>query len=324
MANARGEDRSGFQNIRPWTGLDFGGAKATEGLSFVDHTFISNWETLKVADIPRIAYHFFHTAEDPVQQANFFYRIVSAQGLHKGDFLAADVEISAGVAAGADRTFMERVRGVATVSPRQHVPAKVRGLNAGSANSGAKVFLDTLVALAGPHVRVICYTNRSVGMTLTSCSGYPLWIAYYEPAPPTTLSPWHDYLIWQNGKTGPGGGDANLWNGTHAEMKAYVAKFSGDTPKPPKPVVKKEIPEPMILNTGAGAKTPVTIQDGAKKLRFSTLAGTTAKLTVLWGDAGTPVAAEASGHAGSVPVAGEAATITRVDGGTNQVSVIAF
>jgi len=325
MANARGEDRSNFQNIRPWTGLDFGGCKATEGLGFIDHTFISNWETLKAAGIPRIAYAFFHPAEDPQQQALFFYGVVKAAGLGKGDFLAADVEISSGVTA-PSRTLVQRLRGTAVVSARQNVPAKIRGLTAGAVNDAAKVFLDTLVSLAGPHVRVIIYTNRNVGMTLTSCSGYPLWVAWYAPSAPADVSPWHDYLIWQNGQAGPAGGDADEWHGTYAQMKEYVAKFSGDTPKPPPPPppVKKEIPEAMILNTGAGAQTPVTVQDGATKLRFSTLAGTTAKLQVLWGETGIPVEVSASGHAGAIPVAGDAATVTRTDAGTNPVSVIAF
>lgn len=324
MANAHGEDRSNFQSIRPWTGLDFGGCKATEGLSFIDRTFISNWETLKVAGIPRMAYHFHHPAEDPVQQAQFFYGIVEAAGLGKGDLLAADVEITAGIAP-ASRTLGQRIRGTVVASARQNVPAKIRGLTAGTVNQGAKTFMDTLASLAGPYVRVICYTNRSVGMTLTSCSGYPLWIAWYESSPPANVSPWHDYLIWQNGKAGPGGGDANLWNGTPAQMKAYVRKFADpDTPKPgPKPDLK-EIPEAMILNTGMGAQTPVTVQDGAKTMRFSTAAGTKAKLRVLWGDTGTPAEVEVSGHAGSTPVKGLAATVTRADTGTNQVSVVVF
>lgn len=323
MANARGEDRSNFQAVRSWAGLDFGGCKATEGLTFIDHTFINNWAALRNTGIPRIAYHFGHPAIDPRAQALFFYGVVSAAGLHKGDILALDIEITAGVAATTPRSLMDKVRGVVTTLPRQNLPVKIRGLTAGSVNSWAKVFMDTLQGIAGPHVKVICYTNKSVGSTLGGCTGYPLWIAFFAASPPASVSPWHDYLIWQNGRTGPGGGDANLWHGDKAEMKAYVAKFAGGTPVPP-PHVAKEIPEPMELHTGAGARTAVAVQDGAKLMRFSTLAGTTAKLTVSWGESGTPVPVSVSGHAAATTVKGDAATIIRTDAGANPVSVVVF
>lgn len=327
MANARGEDRSNFQNIRPWTGLDFGGCKATEGLSFIDHTFVSNWETLKAAGIPRMAYHYFHPAWDAAAQARFFYGIVSAAGVRRGDILAADVEISAGEVMGArSRTLGEWLRGtVHTHSPRQNQPAKIRGLRAGTVNQAAKVFLDTLQGLAGPHVQVIVYTNRSVGQTLTSCSRYPLWIAWYAASPPVSVTPWGNYLIWQNGQTGPAGGDFNWWHGTKADMHAYVAKIAGNTPPPVTPPhVTKEIPESMELHTGAGAQTIVAVQDGAKKMRFVTASGTKAKLSVVWGENGTPIEVDCTGHAGSTPVKADGATVTRLDAGLNAVSVIVF
>jgi len=322
MANARGEDRSNFQNIRPWTGLDFGGCKATEGLSFIDHTFTSNWQALKAAGIPRIGYHFAHPALDPRQQALFFYGVVSAEGLHKGDMLALDIEISAGIP--APRSMMDRARGIVTTLPRQNLPAKIRGLSASSVNSWAKTFLDTLQVLAGLHVRVICYTNRSVGQGLAGCSGYPLWIAYYSSAPPASVSPWHDYLIWQNGLAGPAGGDADVWHGTKADMKAYVAKFAGNTPVPPPATTTKELPVPVELHPGAGTQTVIAVQDGAKKMRFVTAPGTKASVSIVWGENGTPVKVNVTGHAGSTPVAGDGATVTRVDAGTNAVSVVVF
>ena len=325
MANATGEDRSNFQKVQGWHGLDFGGCKATEGLGFIDHTFGSNWESLKVSGLPRIAYHFGHPAEDPRVQALFFYGVVRAAGLGKGDMLALDIEISAGAVMGTKgRSVTQWLQGtINTGSPRQNVPAKIRGLTASSVNSWAKTFMDTLQGIAGQHVKVICYTNRSVGQSLGSCSSYPLWIAWYAPSPPASVSPWPGYIIWQNGQTGPGGGDANEWHGTKAEMQAWIAKFSGDTPVPP-PHVTKEIPEAMELHAGAGAKTAIAVQDGAKLMRFSTLSGTTAKLTVVWGESGTPVPVSVSGHAGATPVAGDAASITRTDAGTNPVSVVVF
>src|SRR5690348_12037046 len=99
MATVRaiGEDRSDFQAIFGWTGLDFGFAKATEGLSWVGKTFAANWANLKKAGIPRGAYHFLHPSEDPKAQAQHFLNIVKAQGIVDGDMLVVDSELLFGL-----------------------------------------------------------------------------------------------------------------------------------------------------------------------------------------------------------------------------------
>src|SRR6185437_115907 len=155
MTNVIGEDRSSFQPVSSWSGDYFGIAKAAEGTGWQDPTFAANWANLKAAGIPRGAYHFFHPADDPVQQADFAWDVVQAQGWEDGDFIVADVEILSGVGGAEDY-------GTARAAARAHT-----GLRAAAAPHLQQVslgaltleFLQRLSAHAGPQHRVLLYTD---------------------------------------------------------------------------------------------------------------------------------------------------------------------
>jgi GH25 family lysozyme M1 (1,4-beta-N-acetylmuramidase) len=218
MSNAAGEDRSSFQAVQGWGGDSFAFSKATEGTGWSDPTFARNWASARSEGKVRGAYHFFHPADNPAQQAAFFMSHVRAQGLRAGDVLIADVEITAG----------DRVEAYGTVQARRRsheglkeLPERM-SLAPAAVGSAALQFLSDVATAAGPGVRVLLYTDVFMAQSLLgSCSGYPLFLAYYEPVP-ITPAPWRRWTFWQNGGTGPGGGDLDYFNGDEAALVAWA------------------------------------------------------------------------------------------------------
>jgi len=71
-------------------GLSFVWIKATQGLTYTDPLFYTNWVRAKSVGLIRGAYHFFDPKADPIAQASHFVHTVPLQ---KGDLvLALDVE----------------------------------------------------------------------------------------------------------------------------------------------------------------------------------------------------------------------------------------
>jgi GH25 family lysozyme M1 (1,4-beta-N-acetylmuramidase) len=217
VAYAMGEDRSNFQHVGTWAGNAFGFAKATEGTSFRDPTFKANWANLKSEGKVRGAYHFFHPALSAVAQARYFVSCVDADGgIEPGDMLMADVEILSGedgqeyfgTSRGAERMHGELMTGT---------PATAVG-------SSALEFLTEVQALAGPHVRVLLYSDLSmISNDLGACSRFALFAAYYSGSPPRSVSPWQDWVFWQkSGGGGLGGGDLDYFNGDEASLAAWT------------------------------------------------------------------------------------------------------
>jgi len=226
MSNAVGEDRSSFQSVSSWAGNAFAFAKATEGTSWSDPTFAANWANAGSAGKVRGAYHFFHPAESPSAQAQFFMSAVKARGLRAGDVLIADVEITAGddmEAYGTEQAARRSHEGLKAYSPRLGF---VPGL--GAVSSGALQFLQDVSAMAGPHCKVLLYTDVFMAQSLLGqCSGFPLFIAYYASAP-IAPAPWKSWTFWQTGGRGGGGGDLDYFNGSEAALRAWA----NQAPKP--------------------------------------------------------------------------------------------
>lgn len=221
VKSAQGKDISnhnGLQPVSSWNGFQFGFAKATEGTGFLDQDFAGNWVNMKRAGIHRGAYHFFHPAIDPVAQAKFFFRTVQAQGLLPGDMLVADVEITSGNA--LTRVFKRKKRNNIT---QQKVSLS-------TVNVTAKAFLDEVKRLAGSKYPILVYTDLSVGHTLTSCAGYPLWIAFPSSTSPSNVFPWKKWTFWQWGQTGV---DRDAFNGTAADLQAFIDSFASPAPTGP-------------------------------------------------------------------------------------------
>jgi lysozyme len=221
MTYALGEDRSGYQGIEAWTGDVFGFAKAAEGDSYADPAFPRNWPALRAAGIVRGAYHFFHPALDPVRQAQFFFSTVSAHGgFLPGDVAIADIEIAVG-ADGAERY------GAAPSPARMSLALQQGPLMTPPVGESALAFLEELSGLVGPSCPVVVYTDLyMVQSYIGSCSGYPLFLAFYEPRPPASVAPWRDWTFWQFEQGGGhGGGDADYFNGDLAALLAWRASY---------------------------------------------------------------------------------------------------
>jgi lysozyme len=219
MAYAAGEDRSDYQAVGSWSRDAFGFAKATEAASFTDPAFRSNWANLRAEGKVRGAYHFFHPADQAVAQAQHFVGAVRAQGLVPGDILICDAEITSG-ASGLEEFSSEHG------ARRSHVPLKMSMPAVTAVGPAVLQFLDEVHALAGPECPVVLYTDLYMAESvLGECSGYPLFIAYYASSPPG-VSTWRSWTFWQHeAGGGQGGGDADYFNGTAAQLLAWRGSY---------------------------------------------------------------------------------------------------
>jgi hypothetical protein len=190
--SAEGQDRSSFQAIYSWSGLDFGFAKATNGLGLIDPTFAANWANIAKAGIPRGAYHELTATSSATAQAAFFVATVRGQGLRPGDMLAVVASDYAGVTA-----------------------------------DDVKTFCDTVARLVGLHNPVIVYTDLSVAADLGNCTGYPLWVSWPESTPPPSVHPWPAWHFWQWSWTPV---DKDAFNGTPAALRVWLATYTGTQP----------------------------------------------------------------------------------------------
>jgi hypothetical protein len=207
----------------------------------------------------RGAYHFVHPAESGLLQAEFFMRVVEAQGLVDGDILAADSEITAGL-------FRKR-----TIQPggstRHDLPVKVPRM-AGTINATTLAFCNRVHQLA-PHSPVIVYSNLSVARQMPSCTGFPLWIAFPSHAAPASVFPWKTWLFWQWGIIA--NEDQDSFNGTKADMLAWRNTFLPKPPVPtpptpaPAPAITDEEEDDMQLNNGTNAVTAIGFPGGREE-----------------------------------------------------------
>lgn len=194
--SAQGIDVSSYQPrlaAADLAGLDFCFAKATDGAYGSDPNFAANWDVIKAAGRFRGAYHELR-ADAVAEQAAHFLAVVRAAGLEPGDMLAVSVSDYSGVT-----------------------------------DADAKGFLDAVKAATGGRNPVICYTDLSVAAGLGSCAGYPLWIAWPSQTAPASVAPWSSWRLWQWDETGL---DQDAYNGTAAEMAAWIATYSKPSPPP--------------------------------------------------------------------------------------------
>lgn len=299
---ALGRDWSSFQ--RPVTrdvlaGLGFGFARVSDwrgGAMGTDPAFALDWQQLKAAGLVRGAYWYLIPAGGPSaeQQAQAFVHEVQLAGLRSDDLLVADSE--------------------------EDVPG---------ADDFTLAFLDEAERLTGhPRRLLVTYTNGAAGSKLAkTAAAYPsLWFAWPPSSPgeepgPAHWAPagWADWLFWQNGITRQGDGemtDADVFNGTAAELSAFV-----HGPSPEAGARTEE--DPMLLNKGAGATTPMALPTGATKVRF--FASQAAKIEVDLRDGKQMTELDldfSSAHTVGVPKGAHAIVMHRVDAGDNDVSAV--
>lgn len=230
-ALAEGIDVSAYQPTVDWnrvagSGAAFAFIKATEGTGIVDRSFVDHWTRAKASGILRGAYHFFRPAQDAAAQARHFL----AQLTDPGELPPViDVEVADHIAA-----------------------AQIQ--------DGVSAFIDVIApALARP----IVYTSPGFWNPLPArpdiVAKTDLWVANWLVHAPGSCKGYDKWTFWQyaNAATVPGipgalNVDANRFNGTLAELRAYSAAYvfaSGGGAPPPSPPPPATKPTPDLTTT---------------------------------------------------------------------------
>lgn len=206
-APAYGIDISKYQgdivaDIISKDGLSFAICKATEGETYTDPDFASNWAAIKQKGLLRGAYHFYHTDDNAVTQARFFIQTLKAQGL--------------------DGTDIPPVLDIETGSLST-------GVTVAQVQNDALTFLTQVEQLSGRTP--VLYSSLYFANTYLADSRfarYPLWIAEYSggktPVIPTAWQQ-NGYIIWQRSPSYTIDSDTtdyDVFNGTRGALYRFV------------------------------------------------------------------------------------------------------
>lgn len=161
-------DVSNYQGAVDWSAVIRSGrvggiCKATEGLTYVDPTFVANWDRLGQLNAVRGAYHFARPdAAVPESQADKFLKVVSTT--KPTDILVLDIEVGNGDLSNWALTFLNRVQ----------------------AATGIKPWLYSYAPFIRAHLQK------------SDLAQFPLWLAAYQSTPPMTPQPWLSWQLWQH------------------------------------------------------------------------------------------------------------------------------
>lgn len=183
---------------------DFAFIRATEGTALTDSQFATNQSSARLHGVIPGAYHFFHPAQDPIAQADFF--VQTAGTWRAGDLpLTLDLEVTDGMSgsavASAALSFLQRV---------QQTSGKM------------------------PIIFVSSSFFNSIGAPSSLANYSTLWIANAGVSCPNIpMPPWGGWLFWLStiGGTVPGIGgtvDIDTFNGSLADLQTFVAPFAED------------------------------------------------------------------------------------------------
>jgi lysozyme len=148
------------------SGNHFAFIKATEGVTFTNDLFVSDWPAAQNAGLIRGAYHFFHPGDDPVQQAQFYLKTI-------GTLSASDL-------------------------PPMLDWETTDGVSSAQQIANAKTWLTLVEAATGKTP--IIYVDPSFWNALgnpVDFVQYPLFIAEYDVSCPQVPPPWSDWTFWQ-------------------------------------------------------------------------------------------------------------------------------
>lgn len=214
-----------------WNGhIEFGIAKASEGVTYHDPEFTGNWDKMMGLGINRFAYHYFRGAHNPTAQAHWFYNIVKAAGLAQHDNLAIDIE----------------EYGNTEISPIEM-------------STGAFIMCQELKLLAPGH-KILIYTNPSYAEqgNCAKLGGFPLWIANWDTPVPHVPGPWKTWTFWQTAFHSVG---RDVFNGTVKQLDDFC-----DNTGQPKyltvTVAKWELPDPVWNSTLSGIAAHYRVPGG--------------------------------------------------------------
>lgn len=273
--------------------IGFAAVKLTELSTagpYVDPDAGADWAWLGEHGKLRMAYFYAHPAAPVADTVALFEGALSALGYTDDDMVSIDLETTDGRTAADVAAWTADVLGLLQ-RDLDRVPVVYTYI--GFAEAGNCAGLDR----------------------------WPLWIA--DPSSPAghprVPAPWTSFVMHQFDITGDIDRDVAAWPSA-AEMAAALGRPKSPVPVTPVPALIAE--DPMLLNKGAGAVTPIAIPDTAKSLRF--LAADSAELEVEFhGSAAArrSITWAAGSHSLTPPKDVHAALVTRVDAGTGDVSV---
>jgi len=214
VASAQGLDVSNYQGQFGWSaavkgnpGLAFGVYRATQGLggsgtNSPDPDAAWNHGQIAAHGLIRGAYHYLDPALDGALQAGYFMTEMSKLGITGTDMLWLDNE---------------------TAKP-QVTPAQTAAC--------ALAFMRELDTIAPRNPRgVYTFVNFALGGYCAGLEDYPLWLAYPALAAPAPPPPWTRWTFWQWGSRS--GTDADAFNGTAANLAAWIASYAPADPAGP-------------------------------------------------------------------------------------------
>lgn len=198
-----GIDVSHFQGTVDWNavkaaGIAFAFAKASDGNTYQDTQFKKNWQGMQAAGLPRGAYHFYESNDDPQTQANNFISVVGS--LEKSDLPPViDIESTKGDFGG------------------------------NSLATNLQICLDAIETAL--RCTPIIYTNCAFWNANLNAgfSRYPLWIARYSSSPPTIPNGWTSWTFWQYSESGTvpgvtGAVDLDRFAGSSEDLQQLITR----------------------------------------------------------------------------------------------------
>lgn len=167
--DVRGVDVSHHSGAVDWrqvldAGYHFAYVKATEGVDSADPRFAEHWQALGELGVPRGAYHFYVTEDDPDAQARFFLDTVDFEA---GDLLpVVDVEL---IGHGTEPGLADRLTR----------------------------FLDLVEGELGVRPMVYTMPNFWDAHLGDGFDAFPLWVAEYGVSEPRLPTGWDGWHLWQ-------------------------------------------------------------------------------------------------------------------------------
>lgn len=196
-----GIDVSRYQSYINWEkvlnqDIHFAFAKATEGVSHRDSTFLRNWLEMKRVGMKRGAYHFFRPSISAELQAQNFINFVE---MEMGDLPPVlDVEV-------------------------------VNGVSKSEMLNGIRTWLFQVEI--NYNIKPIIYTNQDFYNKYISGNfeDYPIWIARYSSWRKPNLKANQEWDFWQYGNRGrldgiEGNVDFNVFKGNYDELEDLCLK----------------------------------------------------------------------------------------------------
>ncbi len=183
-----------FEKVKA-AGISYVFVRATEGITYQDADFESNYRQARLAGLVVGAYHFYETNDEPGEQLENF---TSVAQLKPGD-LPPVIDI-------------EKLHHQDDLDLVESLKTFLRGLEI---HYGVKP-----IVYSGLN-----FANRY----MTGFGDYPLWLAEYEVAEPTLPHGWTDWTFWQWSQTAKVAGisgkvDADRYNGTALGFRKLLIK----------------------------------------------------------------------------------------------------